>query len=104
MTALYQNKGNVENTIDQLNSYVIKNFSDHLWIEPDPEGEAGGPHRTLVRAEGALPPGVAGLGAVGGLGAEASDGAVDSVISKPDFQEMIKNKTVDKEVRLCCQQ
>ena len=41
---------------------------------------------------------MAGVGAVRGHGMEENDGAMDSVINKADFQEMIKNKDVDKEV------
>ena len=99
LTALYQNEGNVEATIDQLNSYVIKGFNEHMWTEPEPEGpRTEGPQSPLEGAVGGVPAAMAGDGAVRGHGMEENDGAMDSVINKADFQEMIKNKGVDKEV------
>ena len=93
----------MEATIDQLNSYVIKGISDHVWVEPGADcGEgADGPQRALVRAEGGvqgLPLIGAGLGAVGGQGSEVSDGSTDSIIGNEGFQDMIKDRDVNREV------
>ena len=115
LTALYQNKGNVEETIKQLNSYVIKSISDHVWVEARAAAQGGaerggagamggaeGLGNTLVRAEGGasgLPLVGAGPGAVGGLGSEVADGSADSIIEDEGFQELIKNKAINREVR-----
>ena len=104
LTALYQNKGNVEETIKQLNSYIIKGISDHVWVEPGaaPGGRAERPAKTLVRAEGGaqgLPLVGAGPGAVGAQGSEVTDGSADSIIEDEGFQELIKDKKINREVR-----
>ena len=70
-----------------------------MWTEPEPEGpRTEGPQSPLEGAVGGVPAAMAGVGPVRGHGMEENDGTMDSVINKADFQEMIKNKGVDKEV------